>query len=137
MMTIPPREVEFSEDTQLRCGPTSISETDLQRLEEAGVFADVGLNEDDEHTTAQGVEIDVRLLAELLYRYETLDYVASDVRVEILEHFRKSDDNKHSTKELQEETGRHKSTVSDALGQLTEEGYLRQIQRGIYELDID
>lgn len=136
-MTPPPREVEFSEDTEIRCGPTNITEEDLQRLEEAGVFVDVGLNEDDGHSTAETVEIDVRLLAELLYRYETLDYIASDVRVEVLHHFRTSDDNKHSTKELQEATGRHKSTVSDALGTLTEAGYLEQIQRGIYALDID
>jgi len=137
-MDTPEKVVQFSRDTELHCVSANVSSEDIRRLEEEGIFTDIILNtNDDGDSVANGVEIDVGLLAELMYRYETLDKVASNVQVEVLHHFRDSDDNKHSTQEVEEAIGRPKSSVSTALGELTDKGYLRRIKKGLYALDTD
>jgi len=131
-MTTPRDEVEFSEDTELRCASTTIGEAELQRLIEENVFHNV---ETDRETGAvEEADIDFGSLTRLMYRYDTLDMAASQVRVDILNHFRTEDANKFSTGELVEATGRNDSNVSEALGQLVDDGHLEKIQKGFYAL---
>ncbi|RRJ28797.1 helix-turn-helix domain-containing protein [Halocatena pleomorpha] len=132
-MTTPGEKVEFSEDTELRCASTTIGKTELQRLKQEKVFRDV--ETDGEIGVVKEVNIDFRNLAQLVYQYDTLDMVASQVRVEILNHFRAEDANKFSTGELVKATGRNDSNVSEALGQLVDEGHLKKIQKGFYALN--
>lgn len=129
-MTAPGDEVEFSEDTELRCASTTIREAELERLMEEDVFSNV--DKDEDAGFVEGVDIDFGRLARLMYRYDTLDMAASHVKVDILNHFRDEDANKFSTGELVEATGRNDSNVSEALGELVEEEKLEKIQKGLY-----
>lgn len=131
-MTTSEEEVEFSEDTELRCASTTIREAELERLEEENIFRNV--ESDEESGAVDEVHIDFGSLAQLMYRYDTLDMSASHVKVDILNHFRTKDANKFSTGELVEATGRNDSNVSEALGQLVEDGHLEKIQKGFYVL---
>lgn len=131
-MTTLEEGVEFSEDTELRCASTTIREAELERLEEVNIFRNV--ETDEESGVVDEVHIDFGSLARLMYRYDTLDMSASHVKVDILNHFRTEDANKFSTGELVEATGRNDSNVSEALGQLVEDGHLEKIQKGFYAL---
>jgi Fic family protein len=84
--------------------------------------------------SVEEADIDFGSLSRLMYRYDTLDMAASQVRVDILNHFRMEDANKFSTGELVEATGRNDSNVSEALGQLVDDGHLEKIQKGFYAL---
>lgn len=131
-MTTPGDEVEFSEGTELQCASTTIRETELQRLMEEKVFRNV--ETDGETSTVKEADINFGSLARLVYRYDTLDMAASQVRVDILNHFRTEEANKFSTGELVKATGRNDSNVSEALGQLVNDGHLEKIQKGFYAL---
>ena len=101
------------------------------------LLADVGLDEDEEDLSLGEIEVNIHVLAEFAYRYETLERVASDGRVDVLHYFRDSSDNKHLTGEIADELEIHPSTASRHLRELTDAGYLRKIQRGVYALNLD
>jgi DNA-binding MarR family transcriptional regulator len=134
---MPSDEVSIPEDTHITCSASSISEDDLERLTDSGILADVGLDEDEEDLSLGEIEVNIHVLAEFAYRYETLERVASDGRVDVLHYFRDSSDNKHLTGEIADELEIHPSTASRHLRELTDAGYLRKIQRGVYALNLD
>lgn len=81
----------------------------------------------------KSIEIDPAELAFVLYEYDILKKTASAVETDVLRVFRESNEKVLTTAQVTDRTERTKSSVSRALGELTEEGFLNRIQNGVYQ----
>jgi len=107
---------------------SSLDEMDWNRLRES----DITNVADAENLT---IEVDLKLLSEFIYRYEKLNKIVSDTKVDILLHMRNSDYDRFLTNEFVENLDVSNSTVSKCLSSLTDDGIVDKIGRGVYELN--
>jgi predicted HTH transcriptional regulator len=133
---MPPDEVSVPDDVQIMCTETSIRGEEFARLNDSGVFGNVSYDDED-NTTVDSIDIDVRVLAEFMYQHDTLAKVASQTRVDILHHIRESEYKRHSTQGIAEELEIHPTTASRHLNNLHRDGYLEKEKDGLFIRDID
>lgn len=123
-------EYTFTEETEIEIEGGSLTLEEADWLRENGLLHIVG------HKTQSGeitnAEFDASKLARIAFEYDLLNSVASSVEVDVLEAFRTASENVMTTRQLTEATGRPKSSVSRALGKLTEKGKVTKIQDGVY-----
>ena len=131
------RDVCIPADVQITCSASSLSNEDLTRLCDTEIFTAISMNEDGEKISVKEIKFDIRTLAEYMYRYETLEQTENHARVNILHHFRESEESKFTTGEIAEALDINDSTVSRHLGKLTDEEFLDKIQQGVYQLRKD
>lgn len=83
-------------------------------------------------THVDQITLKTEKLAQIAFEYELLRQVASTVEIEVLRYFRASNESTLTTGEISEALNRSKSSVSRALGRLTEKNQLEQVQQGVY-----
>lgn len=121
-------EIDSSTNVEIERGTLTVQEA--QWLKANGVLRITGYK--NETGKATNVVLDVEKLSRIAFEFDLLQQVASSVQTEILEAFRRSTDNTLTTSEIAQLTDRPKSSVSRALGQLTEKGKLQKVQSGVY-----
>lgn len=124
-----PKEYFISDHTKLDFVSGSFTDQEKQWLESAGILSVRSYNSSGK---INEVEINFEVLAKIAFEYDLLRSVASRVEIDILEVFRRSDENTLTTSEIAEETGRPKSSISRALSQLVEKDKLTKVQAGVY-----
>lgn len=123
-------QFEVSEETEIKITEGSLTIEEYEWLRSNGVF------QIDGHQTNTGVattaKLDVEKLSRIAFEYDLLKQAASSVETDILGTFRQSDDRTLTTSEIARRTDRPKSSVSRALGRLTEKKKLSKVQAGVY-----
>ena len=76
--------------------------------------------------------LNMEKLAQMAFEYDLLKQVASTVEIEVLRHFRRSDETTQTTSEISDALDRSKSSISRALSRLVEKGQLTRVQQGVY-----
>lgn len=123
------QQYTVSADTEVELSEGSVTDQEMRWLRSAGILGNTTYDKDGHVNKAQ---IDFESLAKLAFEYDLLQSVASRVEIDILEYFRRSSENTHTTSEIAEATGRPKSSISRALSNLVEKDKLTKVQSGVY-----
>ncbi|WP_080510582.1 helix-turn-helix domain-containing protein [Halorubrum kocurii] len=124
-----PKEYTISDKTELEIGEGSFTAQEKNALQSVGVLSVKS------YSSSGGVNkayIDIEALARMAFEHDLLRSVASRVEIDILEAFRRSDENTLTTSEIANMTERPKSSISRALSQLVEKNKLTKVQAGVY-----
>lgn len=121
----------INSDTNVIPKEYRILDEEREWLREAGVISGMKRTSD----RYDEIEIDFQKLSQIAFEYEILDAVASNVDIEILRFFLRSDETTHTTHEICRAIDRPKSSVSRSLGKLSRGGQLEKVQKGVYRFN--
>jgi uncharacterized membrane protein len=124
-----PKEYTISDTTELEIGEGAFTAQEKEALQSVGLLS---VKSHSSNGDVNRAYIDIEALARMAFEYDLLRNVASRVEIDILETFRRSDENTLTTSEIAKITERPKSSVSRALSQLVEKNKLTKVQAGVY-----
>lgn len=120
--------LKLTDETTIKMSNGELGVKEREILHRAGIFLD--------SRETDGVVTDVRLdfsrLGRIAYEHHLLKKVASQIEIEILDAFESASDSVLTTKQLVERTGRPTSSVSRALGRLSDTRWVEKVQDGVY-----
>lgn len=122
----------LDETTEVRFEGTKLSEEEWEWLQNVTSGAAVSGQQDSEERHVDRVTLKTEELAQMAFEYDILRDVANTVEIEVIRYFRESEETTHTTSEISDELDRAKSSISRALGRLTEKGQIERVQQGVY-----